>query len=1833
MRTLYRLFHKVLKRSSLFVVMCIKKTKRLGKNRFALFTSGAVVMLILMVLVASLWRSHAATYTQTWTAQTDFDNNAVTGQGATTKTNVDTSTTAGSVLLAKQQGSDVSFSELFTDTTNVDTGALTATVTGGQLQSGTTSWTQTDWSSGVGASTSTQYSAATSIDSTTNGQFTLLAGGYSLTGGTWTYRKKVTFDNSAQAENLTNFPVLIKLSASNFDFSKAQSAGQDIRFTDSDGSTELSYEIEKWDNSGQTAAVWVKVPQINTSSNTDYIYMFYGNGSIADGQAVTSVWSNGYQAVWHLSENPAGSSPQMLDSTANNHDGTTAGSMTSGQQVAGKVGGSLDLTGDDNVSIPDSTAWILGTSTLTIEGWVKSTDTAYAMISQVPGLAHWMLSYGHWGGIDVCFYSHDGGASAGCHVTYNTTTPKSGNWYYFTIVRDAVGSWILYIDGAQVATGSGTSSMPDLAAVMYLGGPGYGGGYLIGQIDEYRFSDLGVARSAPWIAAQYKSMADTFNTYALEETNPITTGDLTSNIFDVGVAEGATWGALTYTTDGNGTSTVKVRTSNSATMDGATAFGTCNAVTSGADISANNCVTDGQRYIQYFVQLDKTAASPIFQDIATVFVPTSGGFVAQSIAVDTFSTNIVYATLTKNDTPGAGTVSYQLSNDGGTTFATVTPTTLYTFATTGTSLKWKITLTGNATVQDITITYNGYKASGSITNLKIDAGADAVWTSLSWEEILASGTDVTFRTRGATNAEGSGALSSASWSSSSYTTPAGSAIIDNTGASTPIFRYVEIEMNLTSTGANGGATPQVDAFTIEYVMNSAPTISNVTASQGSNGIVTVGYDMADSEENSATVSLYYRPASVTVNEELTDSDTTAIIVSDGTQFPDAGTMLIDNEVITYTSKSGNNLQGTIERGIGSSNAVAHITGTAMFVKAVTVSGHTGVSVTTGTGKSATWTPTTDFDGMYASVVMKVWADDGNAANQFGTANATAFNLDTKDPASVSLVVSAGKETANRADLTIAGSDDNSLTMVLSNDSGLAADTVNATSGQSVAFSTSATDWVLQTNPDTVYVRVTDAKGNASSIVSSATPATPASLALVETSNTKVSPEQYRLFVSWGVVATPGPGFGSYKVYRKTTGAYALLSTIADSELNYYQDITVAADTEYTYYIVTVDTNGNISQRSSTISGTANGIVDSGETAGGDDQTAPTITAGPTASVSGTTVTITWTTNEASDSNVDYSTNTSFNITKGVPTVTTSHSVEITGLSGTTAYKYRIRSRDASGNQATDNNSSVGHPFTTGVAPAVAQGNLGLIIVEPDKIAPNILVFEVVEVAGTTARISIRTDEQATAEVSYGLESGKLITKVNATTGLATAHDVSLSGLSSGKTYYAQVEVKDSSNNSRKSEIKQFKTTGTLVIDKDVKKQETPAEEKEQQESDTQKQQIDTGEKNTENIELKLNVPITKTENSALRKEIVNRLALDFQEVIKLVASGTLKEDTSSLGQFISSLSEEIPAPQIIEGLPIIDITSTTATFAWKTDKPSNSLVAIVPVGLYKSTAVEPYIIETGNSRELVTDHTVTVTELRPDAAYHYQIRSQGSLGLVAKSRDYEFKTLSERLDIIVAEVLDIKPTRATVYWRTTIDADSQVEFTPLNENGEPIIKDKGTQGKTDTSLEHTVEIQNLSAGKKYLLRVISRDKSGQTIDRYLNPIKTPTDSEKPEMSQITSESTLYPGAQPKVQTLILWKTNEQSNSQVMYWPGLKEPATEEEKMRTQVSNEYTKNHVIVVTNLVPGNVYQYRVKSVDESGNITLSEAYTMLAPSTSESVIDVITKNFADIFGWLRLR
>ena len=60
----------------------------------------------------------------------------------------------------------------------------------------------------------------------------------------WTYRKKLTIDSTKVNSSLTNFPVSVQLKSSNFDFTKAKTNGDDIRFTSSDGTTLLKFERE-----------------------------------------------------------------------------------------------------------------------------------------------------------------------------------------------------------------------------------------------------------------------------------------------------------------------------------------------------------------------------------------------------------------------------------------------------------------------------------------------------------------------------------------------------------------------------------------------------------------------------------------------------------------------------------------------------------------------------------------------------------------------------------------------------------------------------------------------------------------------------------------------------------------------------------------------------------------------------------------------------------------------------------------------------------------------------------------------------------------------------------------------------------------------------------------------------------------------------------------------------------------------------------------------------------------------------------------------------------------------------------------------------------------------------------------------------------------------------------------------------------------------------------------------------------------------------------------------------------------------------------------------------
>jgi hypothetical protein len=118
---------------------------------------------------------------------------------------------------------------------------------------------------------------------------------------------KITMNTGAGGVQITadlkNFPLLVKLDNTNFNFTEARGHGEDIRFKKPDG-TPLSFEIERWDSLEGRAEIWVKVDTIHPFDNAQYIIMSWGDRNAVDSSNGHSVFdtANAYLGVWHLNE-------------------------------------------------------------------------------------------------------------------------------------------------------------------------------------------------------------------------------------------------------------------------------------------------------------------------------------------------------------------------------------------------------------------------------------------------------------------------------------------------------------------------------------------------------------------------------------------------------------------------------------------------------------------------------------------------------------------------------------------------------------------------------------------------------------------------------------------------------------------------------------------------------------------------------------------------------------------------------------------------------------------------------------------------------------------------------------------------------------------------------------------------------------------------------------------------------------------------------------------------------------------------------------------------------------------------------------------------------------------------------------------------------------------------------------------------------------------------------------------------------------------------------------------------------------------------------------------
>jgi hypothetical protein len=207
-------------------------------------------------------------------------------------------------------------------------------------------------------------------------------------------------------------------------------------------------------------------------------------------------------------------------------------------------------------------------------------------------------------------------------------------------------------------------------------------------------------------------------------------------------------------------------------------------------------------------------------------------------------------------------------------------------------------------------------------------------------------------------------------------------------------------------------------------------------------------------------------------------------------------------------------------------------------------------------------------------------------------------------------------------------------------------------------------------------------------------------------------------------------------------------------------------------------------------------------------------------------------------------------------------------------------------------------------------------------------------------------------------------------------------------------------------------------------------------------------------------------------------------------------------------------------------------------------------------------------------------------------------------------------------VVKVEDTSATLSWNTVSPAAGIVEYTNTS------TKEVKSIGSPEFLGSHTVRLENLKFGTRYTALVRAENESGDKAVSEPISFVTVKDEAPPLISKVTNESTLYPTADAKVQTIVNWDTDEPSFCQFFYRQSISVTGD----AISLAPEEFTSTaHVQVVIDFQPSTVYKFWVECKDKSENKARSEDFVLFTPDKEKSILDIIIENFQGTFGWVK--
>jgi len=317
---------------------------------------------------------------------------------------------------------------------------------------------------------------------------------------------------------------------------------------------------------------------------------------------------------------------------------------------------------------------------------------------------------------------------------------------------------------------------------------------------------------------------------------------------------------------------------------------------------------------------------------------------------------------------------------------------------------------------------------------------------------------------------------------------------------------------------------------------------------------------------------------------------------------------------------------------------------------------------------------------------------------------------------------------------------------------------------------------------------------------------------------------------------------------------------------------------------------------------------------------------------------------------------------------------------------------------------------------------------------------------------------------------------------------------------------------------------------------------------------------------------------------------------------TAYDTSSNESDFSAEASKSIPAtditPPVFSAVSANSISATSENITWQTNEPATSRVE------YGTTTAFGSFSALNSSK--ITSHSRTLSNLSADTTYYYRLISEDTAGNTAVSGNFSFTTAS--LPDTVPPVLSninvdyISQDTAIITWESNEPATSQVVY------GDSPSYGNATPTNTTHVTGHQRTLTNLFPATTYYYRAVSVDTAGHTTasDEFSFTTAATADTTPPVLLNIDARNI------SSSTTHITWETDEPASSQVRYGE------TETYDQATPLTQQQSSNHQLILSQLLPGKLYHYRVESVDPAGNFAASEDRTFtteLAPINNPNI------------------